>query len=214
MEMRPFATGELIIANDPLDTFLEWLELAKKEGVPEPTAMTLATAQKTGVPSARIVLCKGVSQGQGGDGRRGVDFFTNYESRKSQQLIENPYAALVFHWVVLRRQIRIEGKVERMSPEESNRYFQTRARGSQIGAWSSPQSKQMDSRVKLENLVKKNSEKFHETPDGKIPCPPFWGGWRVVPNLIEFWEERPFRLHERRACHFTGGRWSVEILAP
>lgn len=210
MKMRE---GELQIAGDPLETLSSWLEEAKSNGLPEPTAMTLATATRDGIPSARIVLFKGLSDSSSSlhSGRKGIEFYTNYESRKSQQLVENPRAALVFHWVQMRRQIRIEGSVEKVSPEESNQYFQSRARESQIGAWSSPQSRPIQSRGELESLVRESQLKFGVGP---IPCPPFWGGWRLVPLKIEFWEERPHRLHERHECVFANGKWTSQRLAP
>lgn len=207
--MSKMREGELLVAKDPLETLLLWLDEAKAAGLPEPTAMTLATATRDGMPSARIVLFKGLSGSA--TGRRGLEFYTNYESRKSQQLADNPQAALVFHWTTLRRQIRLEGRVEKVTPEESNQYFQSRARESQIGAWSSPQSKPIGSRDDLESLVRSNQTKF---ASGVIPCPPFWGGWRLVPARIEFWEERPHRLHERKDCRFENGSWQVRRLAP
>jgi len=201
--------GELLVAGDPLETLLAWLDEAKQAGLPEPTAMTLATATREGVPSARIVLFKGLSNSP--VGRRGLEFYTNYESRKSKQLQDNPHAALVFHWTTMRRQVRIEGRVEKVSPEESNQYFQSRARESQIGAWSSPQSKPIGTREELESMVRANQAKF---ATGVVPCPPFWGGWRLVPVRIEFWEERPHRLHERKECQFENGSWQIRRLAP
>ncbi|MDZ4082046.1 MAG: pyridoxamine 5'-phosphate oxidase [Bdellovibrionales bacterium] len=207
--MLPIQEGELQLPKNPVEAVLRWLEDAKQAGLPEPTSMTLATATGDGFPSARIVLFKGCSQSPAG--REGFEFFTNYESRKSQQLKENPRAALVFHWVALRRQIRIEGAIEQLSADESNRYFQSRPRDSQIGAWSSPQSKHIQSRQELIELVEKNRVKFGTGP---VPCPPFWGGWRLVPKRIEFWEERPFRLHERHECLFENGAWVYKRLAP
>lgn len=207
--MLPIQEGELQLSKNPVDSVLQWLEEAKKYGLPEPTSMTLATSTKDGIPSARIVLFKGCSNSV--SGREGFEFFTNYESQKSQQLKENPRAALVFHWVGLRRQIRIEGGIEQLSAEESNRYFQSRPRDSQIGAWSSPQSKPIESRQILSDLVEKNRAKFGADT---VPCPPFWGGWRLIPLRIEFWEERPFRLHERHECLFENGAWIYRRLAP
>lgn len=211
--MFPIQEGELQLSKNPVDVVLKWLEEAKQKGLPEPTSMTLATASKDGVPTARIVLFKGCSPSKSSEvnGRMGFEFFTNYESRKSQQLKENPRAALVFHWVAMRRQVRIEGLIEQLSATESNQYFQTRPRDSQIGAWSSPQSKPIQSRQELRELVEKNREKFG---DEVVPCPPFWGGWRLVPVRIEFWEERPFRLHERHECLFENGVWKFNRLAP
>lgn len=205
--------GELQVAIDPMDTLLTWLEEAKSAGLPEPTAMTLATSTPDGRPSARIVLFKGLSPSPADQAasRRGLEFYTNYESRKSRQMEINPRAALVFHWTSMRRQVRLEGTIEKVSVEESNRYFQSRARESQIGAWSSPQSQPIGSREELERLVRTNQEKYIS---GEIPCPPFWGGWRLLPTLVEFWEERPHRLHERKEFQFEDGQWRVRRLAP
>jgi pyridoxamine 5'-phosphate oxidase len=207
--MLPIKEGELQLPKNPVEAVLGWLEDAKKAGLPEPTSMTLATSTTDGFPTARIVLFKGCSESP--SGQEGFEFFTNYESQKSNQLKDNPRAALVFHWVAMRRQIRIEGGIEKLTAEESNRYFQSRPRDSQVGAWSSPQSKLIHSREELIALVEKNRMKFGTDP---IPCPPFWGGWRLVPKRIEFWEERPFRLHERHECLFEKGVWSYKRLAP
>jgi pyridoxamine 5'-phosphate oxidase len=212
-EMCKMSEGELCVADDPLQTLIVWLAEAKALCLPEPTAMTLATASLAGAPSARVVLFKGLSISNSSQfkGRQGIEFYTNYESRKSQQLNENPRAALVFHWVQLRRQVRVEGVVEKVAPEDSDRYFQSRPRESQIGAWSSPQSRPIESREALEELVRKSQLKF---VSGPIPCPPNWGGWRLVPSLVEFWEERPHRLHERKEFRLINGSWSVRRLAP
>ena len=223
--MQPMRDGVLILPEDPVEGTAKWLEDAKSAGLPEPTSMTLATATRDGRPSARIVLLKGISAGS--SGQRGFEFFTNYESKKSTDLIANPFAALTFHWVVMRRQIRIEGSIEKLSAEESDLYFQSRPRESRLGAWSSPQSKVLstlkgnsdaEGRAKLESLVKETREKFG---DGPVPCPPFWGGFRLTPNRIEFWEERPFRLHERFEFRLvsapTAGakvQWTKSRLAP
>ncbi len=171
--------------------------------------MTLATASKEGVPSARIVLYKGSLPSSAG--REAAEFFTNYQSRKSDDLTENPVAALVFHWNILRRQLRMEGTVEKVSSEESNRYFQSRARDSQIGAWSSPQSQYLKDREELIARVDATRERFGSEA---IPCPTFWGGWRLTPSRFEFWEERPSRLHERFEMKFETDRWVKRRLAP
>ena len=205
----PMREGVLEIAADPMLTLLQWLKQAKETPVAEPTAMTLATADLKGRPHARTVLFKGTSVGHSGG--LGVEFYTNFQSPKSNQLNENPFAALVFHWPQLRRQIRLEGRVERLRPDESEVYFQSRARGSRIGAWSSPQSTKIGSRDLLASLVEETEAKFG---DGPIPCPPFWGGWRLLPESIEFWEERPHRLHERRLFERTGEAWADSRLAP
>lgn len=201
--------GELKLKADPFQQLRTWLDEAKVADAIEPTAMTLATASPGGLPSARIVLFKGTSIGS--TGREGIEFFTNYESRKSRELTANPQAALVFHWNVLRRQVRLEGVIEKVNREESERYFQTRARDSQIGAWSSPQSHELKSRQDLIERVEATKKKFGE---GVIPCPPFWGGWLLTPTRFEFWEERPFRLHERFEMKFQDGAWVTTRLAP
>lgn len=202
--------GLLQIPKDPIDGFLEWFDAAVAAKVGEPTAMTLATAVNN-KPSARVVLYKGVIDGA-------LMFVTNYESRKSVELEQNPQAALVFYWQPMGRQIRIEGKVKKLSRKDSEAYFASRPRGSQIGAWSSPQSKVIDDRDDLLAEIRENEKRF----DGKdVTCPPNWGGWLVVPELIEFWEERPFRVHERVRFTRTNSSdvagaptWKRERLAP
>lgn len=201
-------TGELILPADPLEGFTHWLGDAKAAKHPEPTAMTLATVAADGTPHARIVLFKGFSSS---GGRLGFEFFTNYDSRKSSELAANACTALVFHWNQMGRQIRVEGRAEQVSREESERYFQSRPRESQLGAWSSPQSRVLKNRGELMKLVDETAKRFGTGP---IPCPSFWGGWRVMPARIEFWEERPFRLHERFEFIFEGGSWKKQRLAP
>ncbi|CAN5408855.1 pyridoxamine 5'-phosphate oxidase [soil metagenome] len=207
--MKPMNEGNLILPADPFEGLRVWIEAAKSAGANEPTAMTLATASRDGNPTARIVLYKGSSTSSAG--REAAEFYTNYDSRKSRALSENPRASLVFHWNILRRQLRIEGVVEKVSAEESNRYFQSRARDSQIGAWSSPQSEYLQDRAELIARVEATKKRFGESV---IPCPPFWGGWRLTPSRIEFWEERPYRLHERHEMKFEGGAWVKRRLAP
>jgi pyridoxamine 5'-phosphate oxidase len=207
--IKPINEGNLSLPTDPFVGVLQWIEDAKAADAPEPTAMTLATATKDGLPTARIVLFKGTSNGS--LGREAIEFFTNYQSQKSRELSENPRATLVFHWNVLRRQLRIEGVVEKVSAEESNRYFQTRPRDSQIGAWSSPQSDYIQDRAELIARIEATKKRFG---DAVIPCPPFWGGWRLTPMRFEFWEERPFRLHERHEMKFENGTWVKRRLAP
>lgn len=189
---------------DPMEIFREWYELAEGSRILLPEAVTLATASADGRPSARMVLFKGLDD-------RGFQFFTNYESDKARQLEENPRAALVFHWAVLQRQVRIEGSVERLSKEESENYFKTRPRGSRIGAWASSQSKRVESRKVLADRVDEVTRRY----DGKeVPLPPFWGGYRVVPERIEFWQGRANRLHDRLRFIRSAAGWETERLYP
>lgn len=199
----------LVPPADPIRGFLEWLGEAEKAGLQDHNAMTLATATKQGRPSARIVLFKGL--GDEKDGRRTIQFFTNYQSRKSIELLENPYAALVFFWPTLNRQVRIEGRIERTTPDASDDYFNSRPRGSRIGAWASPQSKKISSREDLLNLVAQFEDKFKE---GKVPRPGHWGGWSLIPEVVEFWQAGEFRLHDRFTYEWDGKKWSQSRLAP
>ncbi len=172
---------------DPIELFGDWFAEAKDCGLKEPTAMALASADKYGMPSLRMVLLKGY-------GPDGFVFYTNYESRKGRELQENPQAALCFYWMPLGRQVRVQGRVDTVSDDEADTYYKTRHRDSRIGAWASQQSRPMASRYDLEKNVAKYAAKF---AIGEIPRPPYWSGFRIVPRLIEFWSEKPFRLHER-----------------
>lgn len=193
---------------EPFRRFGELLEQARNDGgILEPTAMALATAGADGRPSARMVLLKGFDE-------RGFVFYTNLESRKAQQLDENAHAALCFHWQPLEVQVRIEGAVQPVSAEEADAYYASRARGSRIGAWASRQSAQLDAYDTLVDRVREFEEKFGE---GDIPRPPFWSGYRVVPDRIELWFGRPSRLHQRELYLRAGGdppRWTRELLYP
>jgi pyridoxamine 5'-phosphate oxidase len=166
--------------------------------------MTVATATPDGAPSARMMLLKGADP-------RGLVFFTNYESRKSNELLANPRAALVFHWPVLQRQVRVEGTVARLTQAESEAYFRTRPRGSRIGAWASQQSAELSTRAELDERVREYETKF---AGEDVPLPPFWGGFRLAPAVIEFWQGRINRLHDRVRYTRTDGGWSVQRLYP
>jgi pyridoxamine 5'-phosphate oxidase len=197
--------SEETAGRDPLVLFGQWFEDARRSGIFLPEAMTLATASRDGRPSARLMLLKGYDE-------RGFRFFTNYESRKAGDLADNPRAALVFHWSRLQRQVRVEGKVEKLSAQESGEYFATRPRGSQLGAWASNQSSPIDRRRQLEAAFREHEARFKGSD---VPLPPFWGGYRVIPEAIEFWQGRANRLHDRlRYTREVDGGWSVARLYP
>jgi pyridoxamine 5'-phosphate oxidase len=189
---------------DPIAQFRAWFADAESAGIDLPEAMTLSTATLGGAPSARTVLLKGVDAG-------GLVFYTNYRSRKARELAENPRAALLFHWQALGRQVRIEGAVERISPEESEAYFRTRPLGSRLGAWASPQSEPIESRAILEARL---AEVAAEYEGGDVPRPPFWGGYRLEPDSLELWQHRQNRLHDRLRYVRGAEGWTVERLAP
>ena len=192
------------LAADPFTQFDRWLRQAVEAGVHEPNAMTLATAGTDGVPSARLVLLKAVDA-------RGFVFFTNLESRKARELSARPAAALVFFWAELERQVRVEGTAEAVSRAEAERYFASRPRGSRLGAWASRQSDRAGSRAELEAQLKRREEEYR---DRDIPTPPFWGGFRVLPHTVEFWQGRENRLHDRLVYSGRGSAWSVGRLQP
>ena len=190
--------------NDPLEIFDRWFAEARASEPNDPDAMTLATADPAGRPSARVVLLKG-------HGPEGFVFYTNEQSAKGKQLAGNPNAALVLHWKSLRRQVRIEGSVERVTDAEADAYFASRARDSQLGAWASEQSRPLDRRETFEQQFEKVEQRY----EGKdVPRPPHWGGYRVIPDRIEFWTDRPHRLHERRLFVRNDGGWSEGLLYP
>jgi pyridoxamine 5'-phosphate oxidase len=191
------------VDRDPMKQFGVWMVEAIHSQVPEPTAMSLATVDARGRPSARIVLLKGVDP-------RGFVFYTNYASRKARELAANPAAALTFMWKELERQVRIEGTVEKVARAESEEYFATRPLGSRIGAWASPQSRRIESRGWLEERIRELSAKYGESP----PRPPHWGGFRVLPESIELWQGRQSRLHDRVVYTRADGSWAVARLAP
>jgi len=199
-----FGLSETDVDPDPIRQFHRWFEEATLAEIPEANAMTLATATPQGQPSARVVLLRGYDE-------RGFAFFTNYESRKGRELDANPRAALVFHWHDLERQVRIEGAVERVSADESDAYFQSRPAGSRLGAWASRQSEVIPSRADLEARTRQLETRY---PDGLIPRPDHWGGYRVIPEIIEFWQGRPSRLHDRLRYSKQGSLWLIERLSP
>jgi pyridoxamine 5'-phosphate oxidase len=207
---KNYSLGSLDAADvdaDPIRQFQAWFAQALDAQLPEPNAMTVATVDADGRPAARILLIKGVDE-------RGFVFFTNYDSRKGHELTANPNAALLFHWIELERQVRIEGRVEKTSEAESDAYYQSRPLGSRIGAWASEQSAVIQDRAQLEAREREISAQYGDAP----PRPPHWGGYRLVPTAIEFWQGRPSRLHDRirytRDGAQAGAAWRIERLAP
>ena len=203
-EYAKASLDESQVAADPVAQFAAWFFKATHSGLIEPTAMILATSTREGRPSARIVLLKNF-------GPDGFVFYTDYRSRKSEELIDNPRAALLFHWDVLERQVRITGNVSKLSREQSESYYRTRPRGSQVGAWASTQSSVIRNRAELEEKVRETAARFGDDP---VPLPEHWGGWSVVPYEFEFWQGRPDRLHDRIRYrrHATG--WTIDRLSP
>jgi pyridoxamine 5'-phosphate oxidase len=205
-EYKKHQLSENSVSADPLDQFDLWFREATEAGVMEPNAFTLATVGENGTPSARILLLKGIDQG-------GFVFYTNYQSGKAKDIKQFPVGAMVFLWLDLERQVRISGPISKVSREESEAYFHTRPRESQIGAWVSPQSKIISSRDIIEKNLEEMTEKFKEVDT--IPLPDNWGGYRLMPVEVEFWQGRPNRLHDRLMYseHENGG-WQIDRLAP
>jgi pyridoxamine 5'-phosphate oxidase len=190
---------------DPIQQFSRWLLEARQEsGLEFPDAVALATAGADGRPSVRMVLFKGLNKND-------FTFFTNLESRKARELDQNPFAALCFFWEKAGRQVRVEGRAERLSDHDADAYFRTRPHGSQLGAWASPQSRAIESRAALEERVRSTEERFR---GAAIPRPPHWGGFRVIPERIEFWKNGSHRLHDRFEYTREGGAWARRRLAP
>jgi pyridoxamine 5'-phosphate oxidase len=204
IEYSQQSLSERDVDPDPFRQFRKWLDEAISAQAHEPNAMTLATATRAGVPSARIVLLKDVDP-------RGFSFFTNYQSRKGKDLEANPLAALVLYWPELERQVRIDGTVEYTSAEESDRYFSRRPVKARVGSAASPQSQVVPNRQFLEDSFA-SLERKH--PDGNIPRPAHWGGYRVLPTRLEFWQGRPSRLHDRIEYVMDSARWKIQRLAP
>jgi pyridoxamine 5'-phosphate oxidase len=205
---KNYSLGSLDIPDvdpNPFRQFDKWFKQAVDAQLPEPNTMTLATVDARGRPSARIVLIKGVDE-------RGFVFFTNYESRKGRELAENPHASLLFYWIELERQVRIDGTVVKTSDAESDAYYVSRPLGSRIGAWASEQSKVIESRALLEAREREFSAQYGENP----PRPPHWGGYRLIPDAIEFWQGRPSRLHDRLLYTRSSGSadWTIDRLSP
>ncbi|MBI2688792.1 MAG: pyridoxamine 5'-phosphate oxidase [Acidobacteria bacterium] len=203
---RSYLSSELTeenVGNDPIAKFAEWMNTAVEAGIDEPNGMALATASADGVPAVRIVLLRGFDE-------RGFVFYTNYESAKGQDLLANPRAAATFWWQPLERQVRISGRVEKVDREESEAYFQQRPRGHQVSAWASPQSRIVKSREELQERTNDVEALF----PGEVPLPDFWGGYRILPEHVEFWQGRDNRLHDRFAFEKHQGEWTRARLAP
>ncbi len=192
--------------SDAFDQFFDWFRHANEQQVPEPNAMTLSTVSQAGIPSARVVLLKGVTE------RKGISFYTNYDSRKAREINSNPFGALTFCWLQLARQICIQGRIVKLPVSESEEYFHSRPRGSQVGAWVSIQSEIIENRDVLQKKLAAFEEKFagQET----IPLPPNWGGYELIPTSFEFWQGNDDRLHDRFLYELHDGAWTINRLSP
>ena len=190
---------------NPIKQFIVWMQEAIDSQLPEPNAMILATATPDGQPAARVLLLKGIED-------NGFVFYTNYESDKGREMAANPKVSMVFNWLGLHRQVRIEGTATKISEQESTEYFQSRPKESQIGAWTSPQSSVIENREILEEKYKALEQKYKDVDI--LPKPPHWGGYLLTPNMLEFWQGRPSRLHDRIVYNLEGKEWKIVRLAP
>lgn len=204
MNASTLSENDFSQATDPMALFEEWFAEAKEREVNDPNALALATVDREGLPNVRMVLLNGLDN-------RGFTFFTNFESAKGRELLGSMKAAMCFHWKSLRRSVRIRGPVEVVGDSEADSYYASRPRGSQIGAWASAQSRPLESKERLEARVAQEAERFGDSP---VPRPPHWSGFRLLPESIEFWHDRPFRLHERIVFKREGDGWGKQRLYP